>query len=226
VSKKSKKTNTPKGKSGGSGSSTKDSITGMPLIFTDAGNIKTDTIYEANANINSLLLSAESQEFRDSLTSFESELEISPEFLVVTYRLQSTSPNSPQETTARVVMQGQYKYAKDRLQYARIDAIAQDSYSVQNGKHYSYGNVRSFNGGISINSPSSLSSFLIAYNEQQGQEVAIYDYLPPGSVGYNGMANETSDYIVVGDRSSVTSFGSNRFLQVGWHSNPFAPNLI
>jgi hypothetical protein len=202
-----------------------DPITGIHLKFTDAGNIKTDTIYKANAKINSLLLSTESQEFRDSLTGFESELEISPEYIVLTYRLKSASSYSPQETTARIVMQGQYKHAKGRLRYARIDAMAQDSHSVQNGIYYSYGNVRSFDGGIVINNPSSLSSFLVA-SRQQGQEVAIYDYLPPGSVGYNGSTNETSDYIVVGDRSSVTGFGANRFLQVGWHSNPFAINLL
>jgi len=203
----------------------KDAITGMTLNFKDTGKIKTDIVYKANARLNTLLLSAESQEFRNSLSSFESEVELSPDYLVVTYKLRSSSPDSPQETTARAVLQGQYKYLKGKILSARIDNIAQDSFSIQNGQSYNYGYVKSFDGGIAISNPSLLSSFLVA-TKQQGREVAIYDYLPPGSVGYNGTMNETSDYIVVGDRSSVTSFGSDRFLQVGWHSNPFGINLL
>jgi hypothetical protein len=108
---------------------------------------------------------------------------------------------------------------------ARIDNIAQDSFSIQNGVSYNYGWIKSFDEGIVIDNTSLFSSFLVA-TKQQGREDAIYDYLPPGSVGYNGTVNQTSDYIVVGDRSSVTSFGSNQFLQIGWHSNPFEVNLI
>jgi hypothetical protein len=61
-----------------------------------------------------LLLSAVSQEFRNSLSSFESEVELSPDYLVVTYKLRSSSPDSPQETTARALLQGQYKYSKGK----------------------------------------------------------------------------------------------------------------
>ncbi len=201
-----KKSKTPKTPKPGRGSaSRKDAVTGITLEIDGLGKVTSDEVFSKDSALGAAVLSADTA-YKDSLTSFEAEVELSNQFIVLTTHAKGTPPSSMSQEISRVVLQGDFVYSGSKLKSARIDYITQ----VSDGITSEHGTIEAFRSGIRIVDPDSINSWTSSL-AAPGEMVASYD----SSAGSGS-----------GDKSSITSFAGGRFFYDGWQSNPFTPNLI
>jgi hypothetical protein len=193
------------GKGGGSGSGTKDSVTGITIDFDGIGRVTSDQVFNRDSALGSAVLSSDAA-YKASLTSWEAEVELSNQFIVLTTSAKGNPPNSMSQENSRVVLQGDFHFMGSKMQSARVDYIAQ----VSDGITSEYGTLESFRSGVTISNPASISSWQSSL-AAPGEILASYDF-------YGGSGS--------GDKSTIASFGGGRFFYDGWQNNPFAANLV
>lgn len=176
----------------------KDSVTGLSVDIDGFGRLTSDKVFSTESDFYKKTFK------RDSITSFQGELEFGNNYIVLTTL--TKEPGNSADTgngwTERWVVQGRFKYSGNRITSATIESTAQVSSS--------YGSLNYYSGGAKVLNPSNPDSWASAMSQ--------------GGSSYIGFDNIDGE--IQGSIEPFYSFGGGRFFSPGWETNPFASNLI
>lgn len=200
MAKKPKKTKTPKSNGGSKTgkSGVKDSVTGLSLDVDGFGRLTSDKVFSTESEFYKKIFE------RDSVTSFQGEFEFGSDYIALTTLTKEPGNYADKGNgwAERWVVQGQFKYAGNRITSATIESTAQVSSS--------YGALNYYSGGIRVLNPSNPDSWASA--------------LSRGGSSYTGFDN--IDGAIEDDIQPFYAFGGGKFFYPGWENDPFTTNLI
>jgi len=174
-----------------------DATTGLSIDIDGFGRLTSDKVFSTESDVYKKFFK------RNTITSFQGEVEFGSDYIVLTTLTKEpgNSADRGDGWTERWVVQGQFKYAGDKIISAVIESTAQVSSS--------YGALNYYPGGVRVGRPSNADSWASALSQ--------------GGSSYTGFNN--IDGVIQGDIASFYAFGGGRFFSPGWESNPFASKL-
>ena len=187
-----------------SGTPSRDSVTGLTL--DGLGQIVSDKVYDKNSLlVKDLGLPAD---YLSTVGSLDVEVEFDNKYIVFTVK---SVDGQSHIGTSRTVFQGDFQYARGRVQSARVDTMAQ----IGGNEAFGYGDISSL--GVTIPQPSSPSSWITTLESaiySADNRIASFDIgaVEPG--------------VITGDYAPFAAFGGGKFFADGWRADPFAPNLL
>jgi len=198
MAQKPKKAKSPKTKGSNSTTGRVDTTTGLSIDVDGFGRLTSDKVFSTESDFYKKIFK------RDSITSFQGELEFGSDYIALTTLTKEpgNSADKGNGWTERWVVQGQFKYAGNKITSAVIESTAQVSNS--------YGALNYYPGGVRVLSPSNPDSWASA--------------MAQGGSSYTGFDN--IDGVIQGNIEPFYAFGGGRFFSPGWENNPFASNLI
>lgn len=199
MSRRSTKAKAPKRPKANKKRKGKDSITGLSWDISEFGTIVSDQVYDKDSPQGAalLFLSDSDPTYRNSLSGWSGEIELSNEFIVFTVDYIGVPPGAPERNIERAVLQGDFQFKGRKLISAKVDSLA---VKTQFGPD-SAGYISQYGSGIQIKDPNSWRSWESSFVSALGS-------------------------MAVSDQPLDPSFGGGKFFYEGWESNPFASNLI
>ena len=160
----------------------------------------------------------------DKLTGFNIEFEYNDKYIVATAVVKGDSRQPiaqymGKDWTARMVLQGSFRYSDGKLSSASIQTGAVQL--VSQSSPFSIGSEQILslppNSGLSsatVNDPSSWSSFRRVTSFASSPMTSTLGYSP------------TSPNQLSATQTALQQFGEGRFFYSGWETNPFNSSLI